>query len=479
MVTADPMTRATPRKLRRSAAARDELDMAVAQELGDRYRVERRERCGPLSCVYRARDLAAGQVVALKVLPHAWTQERAREGFEAAMAAWATLDHAHIIPVRDYGRTSQLLWYAMPHIDGRSLDDVLRNGGPLEPRTCLRLVAQLAAALHYAHGRGIIHGNVKPGNVIVVSDGSALLGDFAVARALEAGAPPRDPAAARSRLAHYVAPEERHTRQLGPAGDQYALAVLALECLEAAASPGASPPVPRGVAEALTRALSPAPQDRYSTVLDLVAALDAAAAPTPAPVSQPAAPLAPLPVAPPRPAPQLVWDDGYDAAPPRGHWVRWVAGGAALMLLVVAVAVGVVRARRGGAPPAEELVPVPPAPAAESPPQDTAAPLVSRPAPAPAPPAPRRAPPRAVPRPVPRATAVAQGRLFVGATPWGDLYIDDRLIGHTPKAALPLDAGWHNVRIARDGFAPFEQRVHVAPGEEVRLTGIVLRKLGP
>jgi len=83
-----------------------------------------------------------------------------------------------------------------------------------------------------------------------------------------------------------------------------------------------------------------------------------------------------------------------------------------------------------------------------------------------------------VPRAVPRATAVARGRVLVGATPWGDLYIDDRLIGHTPKA-LPLDAGWHNVRIARDGFAAFEQRVHVAPGEDVRLTGIVLRKLGP
>ena len=477
MMTTDEMTRPTTRKLRRSAAARDELDMAVALELGDRYRVERRERCGPLSCVYRARDVATGQVVALKVLPHAWTQERASEGFEAAMAAWATLDHAHIIPVRDYGRTSQLLWYAMPHIDGRSLDDVLRNGGPLEPGTCLRLVAQLATALHYAHGRGIIHGNVKPGNVMVVSDGSALLGDFAVARALEAGAPPRDPAAARSRLAHYVAPEERHTRQLGPAGDQYGLAVLALECLEAAVSPGASSPAPRAVREALTRALSPAPQDRYSTVLDLVAALDAAAAPTPAPASQPAAPLAPLPVAPVRRAPPLVWDDGYEAAPPRGHWVRWVAIAVALVLLGVAAAV-VARGRAGRADaPTEQLVPA--APVVVPPPQDTTAPLVSRPAPAPpAPPAPRRAPPRAVPRAVPRATAVARGRVLVGATPWGDLYIDDRLIGHTPKA-LPLDAGWHTVRIARDGFAAFEQRVHVAPGEDVRLTGIVLRKLGP
>src|SRR6266496_5298682 len=126
------MTRATTRQLPRTAAARDELDMAVAQELGDRYQVERRERCGPLSCVYLARDMAAGQVVALKVLPHAWRQERASEGFEAAMAAWATLDHAHIIPVRGFGRTSQLLWYAMPHIDGRDRKSTRLNSSHVE-----------------------------------------------------------------------------------------------------------------------------------------------------------------------------------------------------------------------------------------------------------------------------------------------------------------------------------------------------------
>src|SRR6266702_3788179 len=360
------MTRATTRKLPRTAAARDELDMAVAQELGDRYQVERRERCGPLSCVYRARDVAAGQVVALKVLPHAWRQERASEGFEAAMAAWATLDHAHIIPVRGFGRTSQLLWYAMPHIDGRSLDDVLRNGGPLEPRTCLRLVEQLAAALHYAHGRGVTHGNVKPANVMVASAGLALLSDFALARALEAGVP-HAAAASRSRLAHYVTPEERHARQLGPAADQYGLAVLALECLEAAASPGPRPPVPRGVREALTRALSPDPQDRYATVLDLVAALAAGAAPAPATVSPP--------------------------------------------------------------PEVATIVADPPQPVAPVPPRDTAAAVVERLAPRPPV---QRATPTA-PRPAPRRPAVVGvGRLFVGATPWGELHIDGRVVGHTP-----------------------------------------------
>jgi serine/threonine-protein kinase len=434
--------------------------MAVALELGDRYQVERRERCGPLSCVYRARDVATGQVVALKVLPHAWRQERASEGFEAAMAAWATLDHAHIIPVRGFGRTSQLLWYAMPHIDGRSLDDLLRNGGPLEPRACLRLVEQLAAALHYAHRRGVTHGNVKPANVMVASAGLALLSDFALARALEPDTP-CDAAAARSRLAHYVTPEERHARQLGPAADQYGLAVLALECLEAAAAPDAHPPVPRGVREALTRALSPDPQDRYATVLDLVAALAAGAAPAPPAVSQPAAPVARPPAAPP-----VLWDDGYEPGGPRGRIVRRLALGAGMVIGLAGATLFGMRLASGPAP-ARELVTPPSSPVV---PRVVVAPVDSLP--------PRDTTPLPVKRPAPlarrRPAVVAAGRLFVGSSPWGEVYIDGRLAGHTPMAGLAIAAGWHQVRIVRDGFAPFEQRVQVAPGGDARLTGIVL-----
>jgi hypothetical protein len=71
------------------------------------------------------------------------------------------------------------------------------------------------------------------------------------------------------------------------------------------------------------------------------------------------------------------------------------------------------------------------------------------------------------------------GRLFVGASPWGSLYVDDSLIGNTPQLAVAVPAGWHRVRIVRDGFLPFEQRVLVAAGADVRLTGIVLREIAP
>ena len=444
-----------------AAAERDSIDAVVAEELGALFRVERLERRGPLSCVYTARDVATQRMVALKVLPRAFTAERTGQEFEAAMAAVATLDHTHIIPVYGYGRTRELLWYSMKRVEGRSLDDILREAGPLELRACLRLVEQLANALHYAHRRGVTHGNVKPANVIVASEEVALLGDFAVARAVEAGAPLGD-GVWRSRLARYVAPEEGHLRRPGPAADQYALAVLALECLGAGDSGDGRAAVPEAVRQALARATTQDPLGRFATVLDLVAALEGGT-----PARQPSGgPLA----APRATAPVLLWDDEYEPAVPRGRLVRRLGVGAALVILVAGGAVSGLRLTAPDRPvpaqprvTAEPAAPVSvlPARAAQAPPES---PATSRP------------PPR--PRPSPRPMLAAPGRLFVGATPWGELYIDDRLMGHTPKAALPIAAGWHQVRIVRDGFAPFEQRIRVAPGEDVRLIGIVLRNLG-
>jgi serine/threonine-protein kinase len=142
--------------------------------------------------------------------------------------------------------------------------------------------------------------------------------------------------------------------------------------------------------------------------------------------------------------------------------LRRLALGAALALALAAA--GLTAFRLASPPPevATVVVAEPPHSVDPVPPPDTAPAVVERVAPRP-PAQPRRPP-----------TVVAVGHLFVGATPWGELYIDGRLVGHTPMAALPIAAGWHQVRIVRDGFAPFEQRVQVAPGGDVRLTGIVL-----
>jgi len=170
----------------------------------------------------------------------------------------------------------------------------------------------------------------------------------------------------------------------------------------------------------------------------------------------------------PPPAPTVLWDDGYEPAVPPARGLRRLVLGAAVVI-AGAGAAGWWLASRGAAPARELATPeearFAAAPVEPALPRDTGPPLPAR---------------RPLPPPAPhRSVVVAPGRLFVGATPWGDLFIDNRLIGHTPQAAVPIRAGWHQVRIVRDGFAPFEQRIHIAPGEDVRLTGIVLRSLGP
>ncbi len=458
-----------------AAGGRDAIDAAVAQELGARFQVERLERRGPRASLYLGRALNGGRPIALKAVWRAGAPPQASEAFATAMAACAPLDHPHIIPLHQYGQTPRLFWYSMQRIEGRSLDETLRDTGPLELTTCLRLVAQLAAALDHAHRHGVTHGNVKPANVMVSLDGVALLGDFAVARALQMGTWPLAP---HSRLVGYLAPEESCGGQPGPAADQYALAALTLQCLEAGAPADTSPLVPDTVRHAVARAMSQDPRQRFATLLEFAALLERAA-PALAPArASPAAP--PLATPPAKPA-VLLWDDAYEPdVPDRRFLRRFVIGAALVILLAGAAASGLwltAPSRKAPAPPLA-AAPAPlvrePAPAAPAPAEPAAtAQSVPREELPPRPPPTRPPPPRTRPAPV----APAPGRLFVGATPWGDVQIDGRAVGHTPLVALPIVAGWHHVGIVRDGFAPFERRIQLAPGEDVRLTGIVLEPL--
>lgn len=486
------------------------IDAIVEQELSGLFHVERLERRGPASRVYLAREVESDRVVALKVLPRSpGTAGGAAERFQAALAVAATLDHPHVIPVYRSGATSQLFWYTMKRVEGSSLDELLHRTGRMELQPCLRLVEQVAAALHYAHRRGVTHGNVKPANVMVGPEEWVLLGDFAVARAFDVGGPSGADAlwgGGTSRLPPYLAPEEHQARQPGPGADQYALAVLVGECLQGTATfdplqrlVGARPDVPAHVWDALARAKSREPGARFPTVLDLVAVLESGAR----------APIKTLPpMAAPSPAgsgngngkgkgrgsqPAVLLDDAYESAVRTSRAARLLrrvaigAGGAVLLVAAAVSGIGLLERGTGGhsvaivapeswrsADPESaaaqttglSLPPVLPATVRES----TGVPTT--PVPATRPPVLQRSP-----SPQRARAAVAPGRLFVSATPWGELYIDGRLVGNTPKAELAIAAGRHQVRVVRDGFEPFEQTIQVPAGRDVRLTGIALQEL--
>ena len=228
--------------------------------------------------------------------------------------------------------------------------------------------------------------------------------------------------------------------------------------------------------------MSPTLEARFPSVGDFVAALGLSGARLPS-----------------RAPPQLLDDDDYDeddpAFPPQPSRWRWIPAG-----VLTLVALGAVVApwllssgSRGGQrlgsgeaympPPVDSFAFAEPAGG----PPDTAVPVPAAPvvrapvrmAPAPRPsaaPSPRA---RTVPGAAHASSLAAPGRLFVSATPWGQLYVDGELIGNTPRADVPVSPGAHQVRVVRDGFLPYEATIRIASGQELRITDVVLQEIKP
>lgn len=478
-------------------AAADEAWLAVQQALGDRFWLEGLEHLGERSFVYRARDLATDRVVALKVIPVSRSVDHELAlRFERHAAQAADLRHAHIVPVLQYGVTRRFLWYSMEHVESRSLSEVLREPGPMALDPCLRIAEQVASALDFAHRRGVVHGNLKPSNILVDSRQWVRVTDFAV---LEAFGRPRAPEAGAPVLhrPEYMAPEQFYARAVGASADQYALAVILYRCLSgslpfvgdsfeevARQQAGDSPPrladarrdLPVPVLDAIQRALSKVPAGRFPTVLDFTAALAGGSVGTPrvAPTRESAAPPSDEP-------PLLVIDT------PRRLGFRQAIAAAATVIVVALVTSAVLRPdlwrsasdriagllggeRASQAAPRWETLDALPAPARAASPADTLrVPVQGETA------SRTDDPPPAAVAPAPiRAAPARPGGLAVNSSPWGRVFIDGEFVGNTPQPALQLPPGNHVLRIERDGYVPFEQQVRIRSGEVLRLTDVVL-----
>jgi serine/threonine protein kinase len=145
-----------------------------------RYQNLQRIGRGAMGTVYRALDPAIGRTVAIKVLLVDDPELRAR--FQQEVRAAGTLTHQHIVSVYDYGESEGRPYIVMEYIDGRSLADVLRDRFPLTLAHRLRLVQQLCAALDYAHAHGVVHRDIKPGNVMLDQHGDLKVVDFGIAK---------------------------------------------------------------------------------------------------------------------------------------------------------------------------------------------------------------------------------------------------------------------------------------------------------
>ncbi|MBT8489363.1 MAG: serine/threonine protein kinase, partial [Gemmatimonadetes bacterium] len=151
--------------------------------LEGRYRIERKLGEGGMATVYLADDLRHQRSVAVKVLKDDLVAALGSERFLREIRTTAGLRHPHILPLYDSGGVDGVLYYVMPFVEGQSLRERLDGEKRLPVGDALQITAEVADALSYAHGQGVVHRDIKPGNILI-ENGRAVVADFGVAHAV-------------------------------------------------------------------------------------------------------------------------------------------------------------------------------------------------------------------------------------------------------------------------------------------------------
>ncbi|MET8162148.1 serine/threonine protein kinase [Sphaerisporangium sp. NPDC005289] len=209
--------------------------VAQGTTLAGRYRLDVRLGAGGMGEVWRGEDTVLARTVAVKVLlPGRMDDPGFAARFQGEARAMATINHPGVVDVYDYGVSEvpgdgPTAYLVMRFVDGEPLDRLLTRLTRIGPEPAMELIAQAASALQAVHDRGIVHRDVKPGNLLVRPDGSLVLTDFGIARA-DMGHRLTDAGMVLGTAA-YCAPEQAEGQPVTPAVDLYALGVVAYECL--------------------------------------------------------------------------------------------------------------------------------------------------------------------------------------------------------------------------------------------------------
>jgi hypothetical protein len=257
----------------------------------DRYELRALAGSGGMADVFLAYDRVLERDVALKLLKDRYAgDEDFVERFRREARSAAALSSPFIVPVFDRGETEDGAYYmAMEYLPGGTLKDRIARAGRLSPREAVEVAIQVAEALQAAHERGVVHRDVKPGNVLVTGSGHTKVTDFGIARAAEATtiSKPGDILGS----AKYMSPEQAAGGKVGPASDLYSLGAVLYEMLTgnvpfAVATPAdvpvehakgpprrpseANPEVPGALDALIMRLLAASPQDRYGSSAELL-----------------------------------------------------------------------------------------------------------------------------------------------------------------------------------------------------------------
>jgi serine/threonine protein kinase len=206
--------------------------MTTDQLFADRYRLERRLGVGGMATVQLAFDTRLERYVAVKLLAEHLAEDASFVSrFRREALAAARLVHPNIVQVFDFGsdQHSGRNFIVMEYVDGHSCAEILRDRGPLVPRDAVDILCQACRGLDYAHRNGVVHRDVKPGNLLQNTDGVVKLADFGIAKAAEQS----DITKVGSVLgtAAYLSPEQTRGEPAEPGSDLYALGVVAYQLL--------------------------------------------------------------------------------------------------------------------------------------------------------------------------------------------------------------------------------------------------------
>jgi serine/threonine protein kinase/tetratricopeptide (TPR) repeat protein len=280
----------------------NELQDRLQQALGDAYRVERELARGGMSRLFLATEASLNRNVVIKLLPPEMASEVSAARFKKEIEVAARLQHPHILPVLASGATGDLIYYVMPFVEGESLRHRLNQERQLPVDDAVDILTEVAAALAYAHQRGVVHRDIKPENILL-QQGHAVLTDFGVARAVEQ-------ARGEARLTEvgvavgtpgYMSPEQASGEtNLDARSDIYALAVVGYEMLvgkppfsgpnaqavltahlteEPAPVDQARPEIPTPVSQAIGTGLAKPPAERFQTAEEFRNALRSSTGP--------------------------------------------------------------------------------------------------------------------------------------------------------------------------------------------------------
>jgi serine/threonine-protein kinase len=277
--------------------------MTQPKLLGDRYELEGVVGRGGMAEVYRARDLRLDRIVAIKTLrPDLARDQTFQARFRREAQSAASLNHPSIVAVYDTGEDmstgSPIPYIVMEYVDGRTVRDLLIEGHRLLPERSLEIVSGVLRALEYSHQAGIVHRDIKPGNVMVTRNGDVKVMDFGIARAMNDAQSTMTQTAQVIGTAQYLSPEQARGERVDARSDLYSTGCLMYELLTGRPpftgdSPVAiayqhvrenpippsrlDPDIPPWADAIVLKAMAKAPGDRYQSAAEMQADIQRAA----------------------------------------------------------------------------------------------------------------------------------------------------------------------------------------------------------